>query len=128
MDWHDGALALAGIIGSGVAVIHGVIVQRRMVEPIQGFTTKQMPRSLRQLVPGLLHFSTFNWFVGGLALLACAFAGGREAGLAVGVLVGSSYLYGAIGNCWASRGRHIGWALYVVAVGLIGYSQARPGG
>ena len=73
MDWQDGALVLAGIIGSCVAIVHGVLVQRRMVEPLQDLAATRMPRSIRVLVAGLLHFSTFNWFVGGLALIACAF-------------------------------------------------------
>jgi uncharacterized membrane protein len=128
MDWHDGALVLAGMIGSGVAIVHGVLVQRRMIEPLQEFAATRMSRSLRVLVPGLLHFSTFNWFVGGLALLACAFAGGREAKLATGFLVGSSYLYGALGNLWASRGRHPGWVLYGIALFLIAYGIGVVGG
>lgn len=28
MNWHDAALGLAGVIGSGVAAAHGVLVQR----------------------------------------------------------------------------------------------------
>jgi hypothetical protein len=35
------------------------------------------------------------------------------------LLVGSSYLYGALGNLWATRGRHFGWMLYAVALILI---------
>jgi hypothetical protein len=128
MDWHDGALALAGMIGSGVAIVHGVLVQRRMIDPLRDLAATRMSRSLRILVPGLLHFSTFNWFAGGIALLGCAFAGGREAKLATGLLVGSSYLYGALGNFWASRGRHPGWVLYAIALFLIAYSIGVAGG
>jgi hypothetical protein len=78
-----------------------------------------MARSASKLTPGLLHFSTFNWFVGGLALIAAANGfppGGR---LATGLMVGTSYLYGALGNLWATRGRHPGWVLYAAAVALI---------
>ena len=128
MDLHDSALVVAGIIGSGVAIIHGVRVQQRIVKPLQDLATTRMHRSMRILVPGLLHFSTFNWFVGGLALLGCVFAGGREAKLATGLLVGSSYLYGALGNFWASRGRHPGWVLYGIALFLIAYSVGVVGG
>ena len=128
MDLHDSALVVAGIIGSGVAIIHGVRVQQRIVKPLQDLATTRMYRSMRILMPGLLHFSTFNWFVGGLALLGCAFAGGREAKLATGLLVGSSYLYGALGNFWASRGHHPGWVLYAIALFLIAYSIGVVGG
>jgi hypothetical protein len=72
-----------------------------------------------RIVPGLLQFSTFNWFLGGLALIAAAIWFEQGARLATGLLVGSSYLYGALGNLWATRGRHFGWMLYAVAIVLI---------
>ena len=37
MAWQDAALAMAGIIGAGVAVVHGVLVQRLMVRPFEAF-------------------------------------------------------------------------------------------
>jgi len=33
LSWHDTALGLAGVIGSGVAVLHGYLTQRYMVRP-----------------------------------------------------------------------------------------------
>jgi hypothetical protein len=119
----DTALLLAGVIGSAVALIHGAITQRRMVVPLRE-AEPRLSGAIRRIVPPLLHFSTFNWFLGGLALAAAALWGGAEAKLAVGLLVGSSYLFGAAGNCWASRGRHPGWMLYALALGLIGYGLA----
>ena len=35
MNWQDVALGLAGVVGCGVAVFHGVLVQRLMVQPIE---------------------------------------------------------------------------------------------
>src|SRR5678815_4959915 len=43
------------------------------------------------------------------------------------LLVGSSYLFGAAGNLWATRGRHPGWALYALALVLIAYGLAGSG-
>ena len=125
MDWHNTALAAAGVIGSAVALIHGSLTQRLMVEPLTASTTtmagRPLPGRLRRIVPALLHFSTFNWFVGGLVLLAAAYLLEPQARLVAGLLVASSYLYGAVGNLWATRGRHPGWALYTIALLLIGY-------
>ena len=73
----------------------------------------------KRLVPALLHFSTMIWFLGGVALIAAATAFSRDARIATGVLVGSSYLLGAAINFWATRGRHFGWMLYAAAVVLI---------
>jgi len=122
LSWHDAALGLAGVIGSGVAVLHGYLTQRYMVRPIAQLADKRMAASIKSLVPILLHFSTFNWFLGGLALIAASIGFGHDSRLVIGLLVGSSYLYGALGNFWATRGRHPGWALYAVAVGLIVFS------
>jgi len=122
MNWHDLALGLAGLIGSGVALVHGVLTQRLMVEPFRAMaSTARTPATIRRLVPGLLHFSTYNWFLGGLALMVAAAWLGPQARLATALLVGSSYLFGAAGNLWATRGRHPGWLLYAIALGLIVY-------
>jgi hypothetical protein len=123
MSWQDVALGTAGFIGSGVAVAHGIIMQKRMISPLgQVFRAdERMSGPIRRLVPLLLHFSTFNWFVSGLALIAAAIWFPRDARLATGLLAGSSYLFGALGNFWGTRGRHPGWALYTIALGLIGF-------
>jgi len=123
---QDIALAAAGTIGAGVAVIHGLLTQRFIVGPVERETATRLPRQIRRLSAVLTQFSTFNWLVGGLALVACAFAFGPEARLFVGLLVASSYLFAAIGNCWATRARHPGWVLYGGALVLIAYGLA-PG-
>jgi hypothetical protein len=122
MDWHDAALAAAGAIGSATALVHGVLTQRLMVRPIQAaLADRNLPRAVRRLVPVLLQFSTFAWLLGGLALVAAAWCSDREAKLATGLLVGAFYLFGALGNAWATRGRHPGWMLMAAAAGLIGF-------
>jgi hypothetical protein len=122
MDWHDAALAMAGAIGGIVAVIHGVLTERLMAAPFRVLAEPSLSAPIRRIAPLLLQFSTFNWLVGGFALIAAAFWLGPEAKRVAGVLVGSSYLFGAVGNLWATRGRHPGWALYAVALGLIVYA------
>ena len=37
MAWQEAALVLAGVIGSGVAVVHGILTQRLMVRPLEAF-------------------------------------------------------------------------------------------
>jgi hypothetical protein len=71
------------------------------------------------MVPLLLHFTTFNWFLGGFALVAAAAGFAPGARLAIAALVGSSYLFGALGNLWATRARHPGGWLYAAALVLI---------
>jgi len=126
MNWQDMALAMAGVIGSGVAIFHGVLTQRLMIEPLVATAGGPLRGPIRRIVPALLHFSTFNWFLGGLALFAAAYVLDPQARLVTALLVGSSYLYGAAGNLWATRGRHPGWALYTIALVLIAYGLSAP--
>ena len=129
MTWQNAALGMAGIIGAGVALIHGILVQRLMVRPFEEFALadKRIPGSTRRLVPMLLHFSTINWFLGGLALVAAANWFEQDVRLAVSLFVGGCYIYGAVGNLWATRGRHPGWMLMAAAVVLILLGATKPG-
>ena len=121
MNTHDWALALAGVIGSGVAIVHGILTQRLMVTPFQHLAEGNFGALTRRLVPLLLQFSTFNWFIGGIVLVIAAVFFQRQARLVTGLLVGSSYLFGALGNLWSIRSIHPGWILYALALSLIGY-------
>jgi hypothetical protein len=128
MNWQNAALAMAGVIGCGVAVVHGILVQRLMVKPFEEFALAdgRIGESIRRLVPLLLHFSTISWFVGGLALIAAARWLEGDARLATGVFVGSLYLFGALGNLWGTRGLHPGWMLMAVALVLIAFGISKP--
>jgi hypothetical protein len=124
---HDAALVIAGLIGSVAAVIHGMLTQSHLVAPVRELAAARISTPVQRLVTLLLQFSTFNWFIGGLALIVAAWAFGREARLATGLLVGSAYLFATLGNLWATRGRHPGWIVYGVALSLILYGLAEPG-
>jgi hypothetical protein len=122
MSMQDAALMLAGAIGSATALVHGILTQRYMVRPIAALLAeKRMAAPIRRLVPLLLHFSTCAWFLGGLALIAAANGFGNEARLATALFVGSLFLFGAVVNGWATRGRHPGWMLMAAAVALIAF-------
>jgi hypothetical protein len=120
-DWQDAALVMAGVIGSTVAIVHGILVQRLMVRPLSELVLGQkgITGSVRRLVPPLLHLSTLSWFLGGLALIAAGIWLEPQARIATGLFVGSLYLFGAVVNLWATRGRHFGWILMAAALFLI---------
>ena len=103
---------------------------RRGVSRYSSFfvTNKRTAASVRRLVPLLLHFSTISWFLGGLALIAAANWFKQDARLATGLFVGSLYLFGAVGNLWATRGRHPGWMLMAAALILIVFGVNKSGG
>src|SRR5258708_9150737 len=129
MAWQNAALGMAGIIGACVAVVHGVLVQRFMVRPFEEFALadKRIAGSTRRLVPLLLHFSTISWFLGGLALVAAANWFQQDARLATSLFVGGCYMFGAIVNLLATRGRHPGWMLMAAALVLILLGANKPG-
>ena len=52
MNGHDISLVVAGLIGSGVAIVHGVLTQRLLVKPTLELS---IPSRARKLIPGLLH-------------------------------------------------------------------------
>jgi hypothetical protein len=130
MNWQNAALGLAGVIGSGTAVVHGILTQRLMVRPIEALflNAGRTSATIRSMVPLLLHFSTIVWFLGGLALIAASLWFDRDARLATGLFVGSTYLFGALGNLWGTRGRHPGWMLMAAALVLIAFAVGKFGG
>lgn len=125
MDLQDVALASAGIIGGGTAVVHGVLTQRLMIKPFERYLVleRRVSAPIGRLVPLLLHFSTIVWFLGGVSLIVAATWFERDARLATTLFVGSTYLFGAVGNLWGTRGRHPGWMLMAAAVVLIVFGQ-----
>ena len=124
MDWHDVALILAGVIGSCVAVVHGVLVQRLMVRPLAEltFSDRRTAAIIKRLAPMLLHFSSICWFLGGFVLIAAAIWVEPQARLPTALFVGCLFLLGAVGNFWGTRGRHPGWIPMTAAVVLIAAS------
>jgi len=130
MNWQDAALGMAGVIGSCVAVVHGILTQRLMVRPLEALflADKRITAPIRRLVPLLLHFSTVSWFLGGLALIAAARWLESDSRLATGLCVGGLYLLGALGNLWGTRGRHPGWMLMAAALILIAFGVNKSAG
>jgi hypothetical protein len=121
MNWQDAFLVLAGLVGGGTAVVHGVLVQRLVVRPYGSFlaTAPRTPAAIRRIMPLLVHFSTIAWLLGAFALIAAAGWFGPQAKLATSLSVGSLYLIGALANLWGTRGRHPGWMLMAAALVLI---------
>jgi hypothetical protein len=130
MNWQNAALGTAGVIGSCTAVVHGILVQRLMVRPVEALflADGHISAPIRRLVPLLLHFSTISWFLGGLALIAAANWFEQDARVATGLFVGGLYLFAALGNFWATRGLHPGWMLMAVALILIIFGVSKCGG
>ncbi|MDO3680831.1 hypothetical protein [Paenibacillus ehimensis] len=118
MDWNSIALMTAGVIGGGTAVAHGILMQRLIIKPIEAVFVAdgRISAQLQKLVTLLLQFTTFNWLLSGLTLIAAAIWFGQDARLATGLLAGSSFLYGSIISLWVMRRPHPSWILMAVAL------------
>ncbi len=123
MSTTDWVFIAAGSLGCIVAVVHGLILQKKMVAPI--LTEMKLAESLRRLIPLLLHFSTVFWFLGGMALIATPVYPNEYVVLTTAAFVGLLFGFGAVGNFWGTRGRHPGWMLLAAAVGLIIYGASQ---
>lgn len=120
MVWQNIALTLAGVVGSAVAVFHGILMQRMMIRPIErALAGTPTSAGIRRLVSPLLHLSTIAWFAGGLALIAVGSGWAPPFRLPVALVVGAFYFHAMVLNCWATRGRHPGWMLMAAALLLI---------
>ncbi|MGH6872188.1 MAG: hypothetical protein ACREHE_11840 [Rhizomicrobium sp.] len=126
MDEHALALVAAGALGSAVALVRGVLTQRHLVDPLMRMAggDRRMRASTVRLVPVLLQFSTYAWFLGGLALIAAALWLEPKARLVVCAMVGAIYIFGTLGNLWATRGRHPGWMLLGASTVLIAFGAS----
>lgn len=118
MDWNSIALTTAGVIGGGTAVVHGLLMQRLIIKPIETVFVAdgRISTPLQKLVTLLLHFTTFNWLLSGLTLIAAAIWFEQDARLATGLLAASSFLYGSIISLWVMRRPHPSWILMAVAL------------
>ncbi|HZH04068.1 MAG TPA: hypothetical protein VEY30_09800 [Myxococcaceae bacterium] len=123
MNWRDAALGLAGVVGSGIAVAHGILTQQLMVRPSREAFVAD--KEIQQLVALQLHLSTVSWFLGGLALIAAIWFE-QKVRFATGIFVGSLYLYGAFGAVWVTRGRHPAPLLMGAVLLLIAFGASKP--
>ena len=117
---NDTLLIIAGLIGTIVAIFHGVLMQKLMIRPLlQSSYGQAIPTASKRLIPLLLHFSTLFWFIGGVSLMLAPFIFSQSERWFACIVVGSFYIFGALGNLWGTQGRHPGWVLLTIAVLLI---------
>jgi hypothetical protein len=117
ISWRDGALIAAGAISVITAMIHGRLLDPLIVVPLlRG--SEGMRASAKALVRPLMHVSTVDWMLGGLALISTGLWIEGPGRVMIGLLVGTQLLYAAAANAWGTRGRHPGGMLMAAAIAL----------
>lgn len=126
MNGNDLALVAAGAVAVITATIHGRLLDPLIVTPLLRGGVDGMRASAKALVRPLLHVSTVDWMLGGIALIGTGLWIEGPGRLAVGLLVGAQLLYAAAANAWGTRGRHPGWMLMAGAIVLIAAGVSGP--
>ena len=115
---RDLLLQCAGVAAIAAAVIHGVLGETRVFPRV---TIE--PMRLRSLFRLVWQASTVAWIGGGVLLIAAPLLASEPARHWIVVTLACVFAFGALGNAWATRGRHFGWMVLgaVVAMAVAGY-------
>ncbi|MEM9622157.1 MAG: hypothetical protein AAF993_10940 [Pseudomonadota bacterium] len=106
-------LTTAGVLGMLIALVHGYLGETQVVRHAQAAT-----ESGQRVLHAIMFLSAVYWFVGGLVLaLAPAYLDAGTTSV-VAYTVAAIFAGGALGNLWATRGKHFGWLLLAAATGL----------
>jgi hypothetical protein len=115
---RDLLLQCAGVAAIVAAIIHGVIGETKVfprvtIEPLR----------LRSLFRLVWQASTVAWIGCGVLLIAAPLMASEPARHWIVVTLACVFAFGALGNAWATRGRHFGWMVFsaVVAMAVAGY-------
>ena len=115
---RDLLLQGAGAAAIVAAIIHGVLGETKVfprvtIEPLR----------LRSLLRLVWQASTVAWIGGGVLLIAAPLMASELARHWIVVTLACVFGFGALGNAWATRGRHFGWMVLsaVVAMAVAGY-------
>ena len=115
---RDLSLQCAGLAAIALALVHGVLGETKV------FARATIePARLRPIIHLVWHFSTVGWIAGGILLVMTPLVAPDAARRWIVATVGAQYLYVAIANAWASRGRHFGWMAMsaVIALAVAGF-------
>jgi hypothetical protein len=110
---RDLLVQAAGVLGITAALVHGYLGETKL------FATPliQASRARLRLLRLVWHCSVVDWAVMGALLILVPTLGPDRARIAIISASAVVFAAGAIGNAWASRGRHFGWVWLAVVVG-----------
>jgi hypothetical protein len=110
---RDLAIQAAGVLAIVVSVIHGVLGETKIFAK-----ARIEPAWIRLLLRLVFQCSTVAWMGFGVLLVAAPYMASEQARIWIVGAAVVAYGAGAIGNAWATRGRHIGWMAMTVVSAL----------
>jgi len=116
-DMHDLAIELAGILAVIVAIMHGVLGETKVFSK-----ARIEPAWAKRLIRLVWLSSSIAWAGGGVLLIGVPYFKSSDARYSIIAVLVLVYGSAAVGNAWATRGRHIGWKLLasIVILALAG--------
>lgn len=103
----------AGVLAFVAAVIHGTLAETKVFPGL-----RIEPERTRLLLRLVWQSSTIAWMSLAVLLVAAPWLGSDTARDWVIVVSIVTFGFSAMGNAWASRGRHFGWIVLGLVVGL----------
>ncbi|MEM8755479.1 MAG: hypothetical protein AAGF90_21135 [Pseudomonadota bacterium] len=103
-------IGAAGALGMAIAVVHGYLGDTLVVRQ-----AASGPETAFRVMRAIMFLSAVYWFVAGAALMAASLLAPPQIASWMAWGGGALFLSGAVGNLWATRGGHFGWALLAVA-------------
>ena len=103
----------AGVVALAAAAIHGTLAETKVFPKL-----RIEPERARLLLRLVWQSSTSAWMSLAVLLIAAPWLGSDAARSWVIAVSIATFGFSAVGNAWANRGRHFGWAALTLVVGL----------
>jgi hypothetical protein len=110
---RDLLVELAGILAFVAAIVHGVLGETKIFSHV-----RIEPVRLRLLMRLVWQCGTVAWIGLAILLIVTPRLGSEAARDWIIAMSIVTFGFAAIGNAWATRGRHFGWILLIIVVGL----------
>ena len=110
---RDLLLYASGILGLAAAFLHGWLGETRVFARV-----RIEPERMRRLMRLVWQASTVAWISLAILLIAAPKLGSEAARSWIIAMSIVTFGFAAIGNAWATRGRHFGWIAMSIVVGL----------
>jgi hypothetical protein len=110
---RDLAVQLAGMLAVGAGVVHGVLGETKVFA-----RARIEPERARLLIRLVWHVGVISWISLAVLLIVAPKLGSDAARnwiIAVSIV---TFGFAAFANAWATRGRHFGWVVLSIVVGL----------
>lgn len=106
-------LYAAGILGVAVSIVHGYLGEFKIVRTVRSSSVVG-----KRVLSAIMFLSAVYWGTASILLLFVPTHVPDIYRGAIVIGVAAIYASGSFANLWATRGKHFGWVLLMIATGL----------